>query len=245
MATNVFLAGATGLIGRSLVPLLRDAGHTVTGTSRTFEGKARLEAMGISAVVVDVFDADALKEAVRTAAPDVLINQLTDLSGDHDPASLEERSRRNARIRRHGTANLVAAATAASVTRIIAQSIGWAYAPKDLPFVETDPLDLLATGQRAITLSGIVPLEGAILDQAAFEGIILRYGQLYGPGTWSDEPSGPAPLHVEAAAYAALLAVDHGGPGAYNFADPGGALAIDKALRELGWRPDFRLGGQA
>ena len=246
MAIRVFLAGATGVIGRSLVPLLQDAGHTVSGTSRTSEGKAKLEAMGISAAVVDVFDADALKEAVWTASPDVLIHQLTDLSGGVDPASPEEGLRRNARLRREGTANLVRAATATGVKRIIAQSIGWAYAPKAPPFVETDPLDVQATGQRAITVSqGVAPLESAVLDQSAFEGIILRYGQLYGPGTRSAEPTGAAPLHVEAAAYAAFLAVDHGRPGAYNIADPGGALAIDKALSELGYRPDFRLGGQA
>jgi nucleoside-diphosphate-sugar epimerase len=246
MAKRVFVAGASGVIGRLLVSFLRDAGHTVIGTSRSTEGKAKLEAVGVEAVVVDVFDAAALKEAVWAAAPDVLIHQLTDLSGDVGPAVLEERTRGNARLRREGTANLVAAATAAGVKRIVAQSIGWAYAPKDPPFVEADPLDLQATGLRAVTISeGVLPLERAILDQGAFEGVILRYGQLYGPGTWSDEPNGAAPLHVEAAAFAALLAVDGGRPGAYNIAEPGGALAIDMALSELGWRPDFRVRRQA
>jgi len=245
MAVKVFLAGASGVIGRSLVPLLRDAGHTVTGTSRSDDGKARLEAMGIGAVVVDVFDPDAVEEAVRAASPDVLIHQLTDLSGGLDPANPEEGLRRNARLRREGTANLVRAATATGVKRFVAQSIGWAYAPKSPPFTESDPLDVQATGQRAISVSeGVVPLESAILDQTSFEGLILRYGQLYGPGTWSAAPAGAAPLHVDAAAYAAFLAIDHGEPGAYNIADPGGALGIDKALRDLGWRPDFRLGGQ-
>ena len=244
MTTKVFLAGATGVVGRCLVPLLRDAGHIVIGTSRTAEGKAKLEALGIGAVVIDVFDADAFNEAVWTASPDVLIHQLTDLSEENHSEPPEEKSRRNARIRQTGTANLVAAATAAGVRRIIAQSIGWAYAPKSLPLTETDPLDLEATGPRAITLSGIVALEDAILNQTAFEGLILRYGQLYGPGTGSTAPTGTAPLHVEAAACAAFLAVDHGRPGAYNIADPGGALVIDKALSELGWQPEFRLGRQ-
>jgi len=90
MATKVFVSGASGVIGRSLVRLLHDAGHTVTGTSQTAEGRDKLEALGVGAVVVDVFDADALKEAVWTASPDVLIHQLTDLSGDHDSASPEE-----------------------------------------------------------------------------------------------------------------------------------------------------------
>ncbi len=239
--SRVFLAGATGIIGKSLVPVLRDAGHLVIGTTRTTEGKARLEAMGIQAAIINVFDAQALEKAVTTAAPDVLIHQLTDLSAGIDPAAPEEATRRNAHLRRQGTANLVRAARAAGVKRVIAQSIAWAYAPKPLPFTEDDPLDMNATGVRAISiLEGVVPLESAVLDQADFEGVVLRYGQLYGPGTWSAEPDGTAPVHVEAAAYAAYLAVDHGRPGAYNIADRGGAVAIDKALRELGWRPDFR-----
>ena len=204
-----------------------------------------LEALGVGAVVVDVFDAGALKKALWAASPDVVIHQLTDLSGDHDAASIEGKLRGNARLRREGTANLVAAATEIGVKRIIAQSIGWAYAPKAPPFAETDPLDVQATGQRAITISeGVVPLESAILEQAAFEGVILRYGQLFGPGTWTAEPTGAAPLHVEAAAYAAFLAVTRGRPGVYNIANRGGALTIDKALSELGWLPDFRLDGQ-
>jgi hypothetical protein len=169
-----------------------------------------LEELGIGAVVVDVFDAGALKKALWAASPDVVIHQLTDLSGDHDAASIEGKLRGNARLRREGTANLVAAA-----------------------------------GQRAITISeGVVPLESAILEQAAFDGVILRYGQLFGPGTWTAEPTGAAPLHVEAAAYAAFLAVSRGRPGVYNIANRGGALTIDKALSELGWLPDFRLDGQ-
>lgn len=245
MALKIFLAGATGVIGRSLSPLLQEAGHIVTGTTRSSDRATELETLGVKAAVVDVFDVDALKEAIWIASPDVLIHQLTDLSGGIDADSPEDGMRRNARLRREGTANLAKAAQSAGVKRVIAQSVAWAYAPKTTPFVETDPLDLAATGPRAITLSGIAPLESAILDQVAFEGIVLRYGQLYGPGTWSAEPTGAAPLHVEAAAYAAFLAIDHGRPGAYNIADPGGAVVIDKALSELDWRPDFRLPKEA
>jgi nucleoside-diphosphate-sugar epimerase len=242
MTKRIFLAGATGVIGRSLVPQLRAAGHAITGTTRTTEGAARLEALGVTPAVVDVFDRDALEHAVIAAAPDVVIHQLTDLSSGIDQQAPEAGIRRNARLRREGTANLAAATRAAGAKRLIAQSIAWAYAPKDPPFRETDPLDTHAEGARAITVrEGVVPLECAVLDQDAFVGIVLRYGQLYGPGTWSAEPTGAAPLHVEAAAYAAFLAIDHGAPGAYNVAEPGGAVAIDKAIAELGWRPDFRL----
>src|ERR1700753_4070138 len=201
MGKKIFVAGATGVIGNALVPLLRDAGHTVVGATRTIDGKNRLEALGIGAVIVDVFDGKALEEAVEACAPDVVIHQLTDLSAGIDPAKQEEGLRRNARIRREGTANLARAARTAGVKRLIGQSIAWAYAPKATPWIETDPLDLHATGPRAISVC---------------EGVVLRYGQLYGPRTWSAEPNGASPVHVDAAAYAALLAVDHGRPGAYN-----------------------------
>ncbi|MDQ8730643.1 NAD-dependent epimerase/dehydratase family protein [Bradyrhizobium sp. LHD-71] len=242
MTTRVFVAGATGVIGRSLIPLLRAAGHSITGATRTTEGESKLEAQGVNPVVLDVFDCDALERAVVAAAPDVVIHQLTDLAAGIDSQSPEQGLKRNARLRREGTANLANAARAAGAKRLIAQSIAWAYAPKDAPFLETDPLDIHARGARAISVcEGVVPLESAVLDQSEFVGIVLRYGQLYGPRTWSAEPTGSAPVHVEAAAYAAFLAIDHGGSGAYNIADPGGAVAIEKAVADLGWRHDFRI----
>lgn len=245
MTTKIFVAGATGVIGRTLIPLLGKAGFAVTGMTRTEKGRAWLEAQGAAGVIVDVFDAEGICAAVQDAAPSIVINQLTDLPDRKDLVASEDSARRNARIRREGTANLVRAARSAGVRRVIAQSIGWAYAPKAAPFSETDPLDLAARGQRAITIcEGVVPLESAVLNQNDFQGLVLRFGQLYGPGTWSINPSGTAPVHVEAAAHAALLAVDHGGPGAYNIAEPGGALDVGKAHRELGWRSHFRLGEQ-
>jgi len=243
---KIFLAGASGVIGRSLIPLLRDAGHIVTGMTRTTEGQTRLETLGARVEMVDVFEGGALEGAVRRASPDVVIHQLTDLSdlsASLDPAAQDEIRKRNARLRREGTANLAQAARLAGARRLIAQSIAWAYAPKDTPYREDDPLDLAATGARAISIGeGIVPLEDTVLRDSAFEGIVLRYGELYGPGTWSSEPNGTSPVHVEAAAYAAFLSVDHGRPGPYNIAEPGGTVSIDKAISELGWRPDFRLG---
>jgi nucleoside-diphosphate-sugar epimerase len=242
MTHTVFLAGATGVIGRSLIPLLRGKGHAVTGTTRTADGKARLEALGADVAVVDVLDRVNLERVVQNARPDVIIHQLTDLSAGLDPKVQEETLKRNARLRREGTANLANAARSAGVKRLIAQSIAWAYAPKELPYHEADPLDVGATGLRAISVrDGVVPLETAVLEQDDFEGIVLRYGQLYGPGTWSAEPNGSAPVHVDAAAYAALLAVDLGSPGAYNIAEPGGAVSIERAVTELRWRPEFRL----
>jgi nucleoside-diphosphate-sugar epimerase len=243
MGLRIFLAGAAGAIGRPLSRLLRDSGHSVVGTTRTLDGKAKLEAFGIEAAVVDVFDREALGQAVKRAAPEIVIHQLTDLAAGLDPKVRDETLKRNARLRREGTANLVRAAKAAGARRLVAQSIAWAYAPKETPWREDDPLDVDATGLRAISVrDGVIPLENAVLAQDGFEGLVLRYGQLYGPGTWSAEPKGDAPVHVEAAAHAAFLAVSRGRPAAYNIADPGGAVAIDRAVTELGWRPEFRLG---
>ncbi len=243
MGLRIFLAGASGVLGSALIPVLNRAGHIVTGTTRTVEGRDRLLSLGVQPVIVDVFDRPTLERAVVAASPDVVIHQLTDLSaGLDDPSIRGEVLQRNARLRREGTANLVAAARAAGTRRIVAQSIAWVYAPKNPPYRETDPLDTSATGLRGVTvLDGVMPLEAAVLGQPDFAGVVLRYGELYGPGTWSDRPSGTAPVHVDAAAYAAFLAIDHGEPGIYNIAEPGGAVAIDKAMAELGWCPDFIL----
>jgi nucleoside-diphosphate-sugar epimerase len=130
---------------------------------------------------------------------------------------------------------------AAGAKRLIAQSIAWAYAPKTPPYVESDALDAQASGARGLTVGqGVIPLENAVLDQPDFVGVVLRYGYLYGPGTWSGAtPQGPSCVHVDAAAHAALLALDRG-KGAYNIAEPGGEAAADKAIAELGWRDEFR-----
>ncbi|GGC45800.1 NAD-dependent epimerase/dehydratase family protein [Chelatococcus reniformis] len=242
MAARIFLAGASGVIGRSLARQLRDAGHLVVGATRTTQGREALQALGIEAVMVDVFDAPTLTRAVSDVAPEVVIHQLTSLAGGIDPASATETIARNARIRRVGTANLVAAARVAGARRLIAQSIAWAYAPKPPPYRESDPLDTEAGGLRALSVrEGVIPLEDAVLGQRDMDGIVLRYGQLYGPGAWTETPKGSSPVHVDAAAHAALLAIHRGAAGPYNIADPGGEVSIDKAEAELGWRPDVRL----
>ncbi|WP_343611710.1 NAD(P)-dependent oxidoreductase [Novosphingobium sp.] len=244
MPHTIFLAGAAGVIGQRLVPLLLQQGHTVFGTTRSAERAAHLEAAGARPVIVDVFDAEALARAVADAAPTVVIHQLTDLSGDMatDP---EAARRANARLRREGTPNLVRASVATGARRIIAQSIAWAYAPGTPPYAEEDPLEVDADGARGTTIrEGIVPLERAVLETPGIEGVVLRYGQLFGPGTWSEAPDGASPLHVDAAAYAAVLAIDHGAPGIYNVANPGGEVRIDKAISALGWNPDFRMAAQ-
>ncbi len=241
MAHRIFLAGATGAIGQRLAPLLRNAGHRVTGTTRSEAKATALRALGITAVVVDVFDAEALSRAVKVAQPDIVIHQLTDLPPGLEPSLMAAALARNARIRDEGTRNLVQAALAAGARRMIAQSIAWIYAPGQTPHVESDPLKVEADGSHNVSIAGVVALERATLQSPPLEGIVLRYGQIHGPGTGSDTPRAMAPLHVDAAAYAALLAVDRGAPGIYNVAEPNDLISSAKACDELGWNADFRL----
>jgi nucleoside-diphosphate-sugar epimerase len=237
---RIFLAGASGAIGRRLVPLLLRGGHEVTGTTRSAEIGQELARAGVTPAVLDVFDAPAVAAAVRTARPEVVIHQLTDLPREFDEARIAASYSKNARIRTEGTRNLVAAAQAASVRRFIVQSIAFAYAGGGEPHVETDPLNL-ADPARAVTVKGAADMEGQVLGCPGIGPIVLRYGLLYGPGTWTDTAGRRPALHVDAAAHAALLAVSRGGPGIYNIADDDGVVSIVKARAELGFDPQFRL----
>jgi nucleoside-diphosphate-sugar epimerase len=241
MAYRIFLAGASGAIGRPLTRLLCEAGHHVTGTARSAAGTEALRALGAEPVAVDVFDAQALAGAVAAARPQIVIHQLTDLSLIGDASRRDEALARNARIRREGTRNLVNAAIAAGARRLVAQSIAWVYAPGTRPYSEEHPLDVKAEGISGVSVGGVVALEAAVLQSPPLAGVVLRYGQLYGPRTGRDLASGLSPVHVDAAAYAALLAVERGAPGIYNIAEPNDEVATDKARLELGWRADYRL----
>jgi nucleoside-diphosphate-sugar epimerase len=236
---NIFVAGATGVIGQPLLRLLRDAGHAVTGTTRSDTKLATIEALGARAVVADAFDAGALQRAVAAAKPDAVIHQLTDLPDVSDPAKMAEVRERNSRLRIEGTRNLMAAAKAAGVRRVVAQSIAFVYAPGPKPHREADPLD--GSESQRMTIAGVTALEDAVLHTAGIDGIVLRYGRLYGPGTWFDKPGSVGSLTTDAAAQAALLAVTHGAPGIYNVAEDDGEFSIEKARRELGFDPGFRM----
>ena len=236
---RIFLAGASGAIGRRLTPLLLAEGHQVTGMTRNPQTARALEVAGLIAVVVDVYQANALRRIVMNARPEIVIHQLTDLPHAFDEAELAASRPRNARIRVEGTRNLIAAARAASVRRFIVQSIAFGYASGVEPYAESDPLNL-ADGPRVGTMRGAANMEEQVLA-SGMQAIVLRYGLLYGPGTWSEEPGRKPPLHVDAAAHAALLAVTRGATGVYNIADDEGTVSIERARAELGFDPDFRL----
>jgi nucleoside-diphosphate-sugar epimerase len=237
---RIFVAGATGAIGRRLVPMLVAAGHDVTGTTRSAGKTAAIEAMGAKPAIADAFDRDAVMRAVAASRPEVVIHQLTDLPQAFDPAAIAAAGSANARLRREGTHNLVDAALAAGTRRFVAQSIAFVYAPGRAPHGEDDPLD--GSAAQATSVDGVRALEDAVTGTPGLEGLVLRYGRLYGPGTWREtEPARPPAVHVDAAAQAALLAGDRGAPGIYNIADDDGVVSIDKARRELAFDPGFRL----
>jgi nucleoside-diphosphate-sugar epimerase len=237
---RIFLAGASGAIGRRLTPLLLAAGHEIAGSTRQAETARQLNTAGIRAVVVDVFDAAALRDAVVNARPEIVIHQLTDLPRVvEDEAQLAASYPRNARIRTEGTRNLIVAAQAASAWRFIVQSVAFGYAPGAEPHSETDPLNV-SEGPRAVTVSAAADMECQVLA-SGMEAVVLRYGFFYGPGTWHADPIRKPPLHIDAAAQAALLAVTRGPPGIYNIAEDDGTVSIAKARDELGFDPAFRL----
>jgi nucleoside-diphosphate-sugar epimerase len=236
---RIFLAGASGAIGRRLTPMLLAAGHGVSSTSRSAANAAQLKSQGVEAVVADVFDAEALRDAVVRARPEIVMHQLTDLPHDLDETKLAAAYVSNARIRTEGTHNLVAAAKAASARRFIVQSVAFAYAPGREPHVETDPLNVTSE-PRATTVRAAADMEEQVLA-SGMEPIVLRYGLFYGPGTWSDGPTRKPALHIDAAAQAALLVVTRGAPGIYNIAEDEDLISIEKARKELGFDPAFRL----
>jgi nucleoside-diphosphate-sugar epimerase len=174
---RIFVAGASGAIGSRLVPLLVADGHTVAGMTRSAHKADLLRELGAEPVVCDVFDADALTLAVIAFAPDIVFHQLTDLPDN--AADIPAFSERNNRIRGEGTRNLLAAAAAASAGPVIAQSISW---------------ELPGESGRAATAEH----ERAVLQAG---GVVIRYGQLYGPGTYYETaPPEPPRVHVDDAA---------------------------------------------
>jgi len=244
MQVRVFLAGAGGAVGRALSPLLVANGYEVHGSTRQAQRVPMLESLGVKPVVLDVFDAPALTRALKHIKPAIVMHQLTDLPPALDPARMADALERNARVRRVGTRNLADAALAAGATRLIAQSIAWAYAPggesRAAPHTEEQALDTQAQGARAVSIGGVIALEDITLNTPGLSGTVLRYGQLYGAHTGFDEKRGNCPLHVEAAAVGALLAMQRACGGVFNFAEESVAVDSGKARRELGWKPELR-----
>jgi nucleoside-diphosphate-sugar epimerase len=234
---RVFVAGASGAIGRPLVRQLVAAGHEVTGMTRRQERAEEIRGAGAGAVVCDVFDAGQLREAVAAAAPEVVVHALTALPERFNPK--EDYLVATNRIRVEGTRNLIEAARAAGVRRVLAESVAFFYEPEgswvkdeEAPLFEDPP------GNFAGALEALVELESQVLGAEGIEGLVLRYGWLYGPGTYYARDGSQAAetrrrrapivgkgtgtfsfIHVEDAASATLAAAERGAPGIYNIAD--------------------------
>jgi nucleoside-diphosphate-sugar epimerase len=235
---RVFLAGATGVIGRPLVRQLLQAGHEVTAMTRSVLRAAELEAAGAAPVVCDVLDGDGVRVAVVEAAPDAVIHQLTSLPTRidwGDPHVFDA----NNRVRTEGTRLLVDGALAAGARRLVAQSIAFVYAPAG-DFVKDEDAPLFADAPPPLgdTVAAVVEHEQRVTGTAGLEGLVLRYGMLYGPGTYHDRRGSTAAdiiagrvplvegatgmyswLHVEDSASAAVVALERGAPGIYNVVD--------------------------
>lgn len=233
---KVFVAGATGVLGRPLVPMLVAAGHEVTGTTRSPNRVASIDATGARGIVCDALDRDAVHRAVAESAPEVVIHQLTALPDKF--AELRRGSEPTNRLRRDGTRNLLGAALAAGTRRVIAESIAFVYPPSGPLATEETPRWQHGAEPYAGLIGALTELEDSVTGTDGVEGVVLRYGTLYGPGTWyaSDGDmttqlrkrllpvvgSGAGVtsfLHVEDAATATLAALDHGAPGIYNVVD--------------------------
>ena len=219
--------------------LVADGWHVV-GTTRKAESAKTLEALGVEPAILDVFDRDALRQAVLAAQPAAVIHQLTDLPQQLRPEDLPEVLARNARLREIGTRHLIDACLAAAVRHVIAQSIAFAYAPGLQPYAEDAPLNVNATDAVAARTARAVDMLERLVLNGPFRGMVLRYGRFYGPGTWALSPPAGVAVHVEAAAEAARLALGRGDAGIYNIAEPGGTVSIAKAVGQLGWSPAFR-----
>lgn len=239
MNGRIFVAGASGAIGRRLCRLLVADGWSVTGTTRSPEKAPMLRDLGVEPAIVDVFDEALLLEIVGRARPEIVVHQLTDLPPALDPTKMADALVRNARLRVVGTHNLIAAAVAAGAKRMVAESIAFAYAPGPLPYHEDAPLNL-DDPKSGESTRAVASLEQQVLA-APLTGIVLRYGKLYGPGTGFDRPPSGGPLHVDDAADAARRALTRGEAGIYNIAEDDGTVSIKKATDALGWTAGFRL----
>jgi nucleoside-diphosphate-sugar epimerase len=237
---KVFVAGATGAVGSRLVPELVARGHDVVGTTRTPAKVERLRALGAEPVLLDALDAVAVKDAVSTAAPEVLVHELTAIPDVIDPRKLDAQFTETNRLRTEGTDHLLEAARAAGVRRFVAQSFAtWVYARTGGPVkTEVDPIETDPPSSVRQTLRAIHHVERAVTTAADLEGIVLRYGGFYGPGTSLALHSALVEMvrkrrfpivgrgggvwsfvHIDDAAAATADAIERGAPGIYNVAD--------------------------
>jgi nucleoside-diphosphate-sugar epimerase len=264
---KVFVAGATGALGKSLLPQLAANGHEVVGMTRSSSKQDLVRSLGARPVVADALDPDAVARAVAEAEPQVIVHQLTALSDSLDMRHFERDFAQTNRLRTEGTDHLLAAGRAVGIERFVAQSYaGWPFARTGGPVKsETDPLDPTPPAPLKTTHDAIRHLEGVVTAAGWTEGIVLRYGGFYGPGTsFSVKPDGEhvalirrrkfplvgdgggvwSFIHIEDAAAATVAAIERGERGLYNVVDDEPAPVsewLPAAARAVGAKPPRRV----
>jgi nucleoside-diphosphate-sugar epimerase len=264
---KVFVAGATGALGRQLVPQLVARGHDVVGLTRSASKQDLVHSLGARPAVGDALDPEAVARAVAEAEPEVIVHQLTALAGSLDMRHIERDFALTNRLRTEGTNHLLAAGQAIGVRRFVAQSFaGWPFARTGGPVKsEDDPLDPTPPAALRSTLDAIRHLEEAVTGAGWTEGVVLRYGGFYGPGTsFSLRPAGEhvemirkrrfpivgggggvwSFIHIEDAAAATVAAVEQGRRGIYNVVDDDPAPVsewLPAAAGAVGAKPPMRL----
>jgi nucleoside-diphosphate-sugar epimerase len=262
---KIFVAGATGALGRQLLPQLVAKGHEVVGMTRSADKQDLVRSLGARPAVADALDPDAVAQAVAEAEPDVIVHQLTALSGDFDMRHIREFLEATNRLRTEGADHLLAAGRAVGVKRFVAQSYaGWPSARTGGPVkTEEDELDPSPPAAMRDALDAIRYLEGAVTGATWTEGVVLRYGGFYGPFTGMTRGGEQAQLiekrkwpvvgdgggvwsfvQIEDAATATVEAIEHGSPGLYNVVDDDPAPVrewLPALAAALGARKPMRL----
>ncbi len=247
---KVLLAGATGAIGSPLIGKLLSDGHAVFGMTQSTERAADLTAKGAQAIIADVLNAASVGEAVTRVRPEVIINELTSLPKHYTPEDMKAAAPRDAEVRTKGNANLLAAASAANCRRYVLQSTAFWYAAGSGLADERTPFAFDASPGIAAGCRRYADLEAALLTQPEIEGVVLRYGFFYGPGTWFTKDGDVGHqvrrrqfpvigagqgvwnwIHIEDAALATVAAIN-AAPGAYNIVD-------DQPSEQRVWLPAF------
>jgi nucleoside-diphosphate-sugar epimerase len=237
---KILIAGATGVVGARLVPQVASAGHEVVGTTRWTAKAEALRTAGAEPVIVDILEHGAVIAAVERQQPDVVVHQATALSGIADIRKFDQEFAATNRLRTEGTDNLLAAARAAGARRFVAQSFaGWPYAHEGgAAKTEDDPLDPNPPKAFRGSFDAIRHLEAAVVGTEGIDGVVLRYGGFYGPGTTLSEGGTHLEavrkrrfpivgngagvwsfVHIDDVATATLAAIERGAPGIYNVVD--------------------------
>jgi nucleoside-diphosphate-sugar epimerase len=262
---RIFVAGATGALGRQLLPQLVANGHEVTGTTRSRAKADEVRLLGARPAVMDALDPDSVARAVAEAEPEVIVHELTALSGSLDLKHFDRSFAQTNRLRRVGTNHLLAAGRAAGISKFVIQSYaGWPFARVGGPVkTEEDPLDPSPPKAVRETIAAIKYLEQTVTTAMWTEGIVLRYGGFYGPGT-SFWPGGEqyeaienrkfpvvgsgdgilSLIHVEDGAAATVAAVERAGRGIYNVVDDNPQRARDflpEIARVIGAKPPWHV----